>query len=57
MTDNKELAILTNAAGTVYYSKADENGKTIYSFTEDFADIWTEEDESAAESGSTPAKW
>ena len=35
----------TNAAGTVYFSTTDEDGQTIYSFTEDFEDIWTQEDE------------
>jgi hypothetical protein len=46
----------TNAAGTVYFSTTDENGKTIYSFTEDFEDIWTQEDQDAIDAGSTPSK-
>jgi hypothetical protein len=33
----------TNKNGIIYYSKTDENGKTMYSFTEDFEDIWTQE--------------
>ena len=46
----------TNATGTIYYSTTDENGQTIYSFTEDFEDIWTQDDQDAIESGSTPSK-
>jgi len=45
-----------NADGTPYYSTTDENGQTIYSFTKDFEDIWTQEDQDAIESGSTPSK-
>ena len=46
----------TNATGTPYYSTTDENGQTIYSFTETFEDIWTQEDQDAIDSGSTPSK-
>lgn len=35
----------TNAKGTPYFSKVTDDGETIYSFTEDFEDIWTQEDE------------
>ncbi len=40
---NNNMTIHTNTTGTVYYSKTDEDGQTIYSFTEDFDDIWTQE--------------
>ena len=43
--------------GNVYYSTTDENGVTIYSFTEDFEDIWTQDDQDAIEAGSTPSKY
>lgn len=46
----------TNANGTAYYSTTDENGQTIFSFTQDFEDIWTNDDQNAIESGSTPSK-
>jgi len=46
----------TNAAGTAYFSTTDEAGQTIYSFTEDFEDIWTQEDQDAIDAGSTPSK-
>ena len=42
--------------GTAYYSTTDENGQTIYSFSEDFEDIWTQEDQDAIDAGSTPSK-
>ena len=45
-----------NAAGTVYFSTTDEDGQTIYSFTEDFEDVWTQDDQDAIEAGSTPSK-
>jgi hypothetical protein len=35
----------------------EENGETIYSFNADFEDYWTQEDEDAIASGSTPAKF
>jgi hypothetical protein len=35
----------TNTAGVTYFSKVTDNGETIYSFTEDFEDIWTQDDE------------
>jgi hypothetical protein len=37
------MEIYINTNGIIYYSKTDENGQTIYSFTEDFEDIWTQE--------------
>ena len=37
------MTIHTNTTGTVYFSKTDEDGQTIYSFTEDFEDTWTQE--------------
>jgi nicotinamide mononucleotide (NMN) deamidase PncC len=46
----------TNPAGTVYFSTADADGQTVYSFTKDFEDIWTQEDQDAIETGSTPSK-
>ena len=45
-----------NAAGTVYYSAENENGQRVYSFTPDFEDIWTQDDEDAIVAGSTPSK-
>jgi hypothetical protein len=45
----------TNADGTPYYSITTD-GETIYSFTRDFEDIWTQEDQDAIDSGSTPSK-
>lgn len=47
----------TSSNGETYYSTTDENGDTIYSFSESFDDIWTQEDEDAINSGSTPAKY
>ena len=35
----------TNANGIAYYSTTDENGETIYSFAENFEDIWSQDDE------------
>lgn len=35
----------TNAAGISFFSKVTDEGETIYSFTEEFDDIWTQEDE------------
>ena len=36
----------TNPNGEDYFSKEDpENGETIYSFSEDFEDIWNQADE------------
>ena len=46
-----------NNNGTTYYSTTDENGHTVYSFSQDFEDIWTQEDQDAIDSGSTPAKF
>ena len=45
-----------NNNGTTYYSTTDDNGQTIYSFTVDFEDAWTQDDQDAIESGSTPSK-
>jgi len=45
-----------NASGTAYYSTTDENGQTIYSFSEDFEDIWNQEAQDAIDAGSTPSK-
>jgi hypothetical protein len=52
----KTIESHTNAAGTVYFSTANEDGQTIYSFTEDFEDIWTQDDQDAMESDSAPSK-
>jgi hypothetical protein len=46
----------TSPKGITYFSTTDENGQTIYSFSEDFEDIWTQDDQDAIESGSTPSK-
>jgi hypothetical protein len=45
-----------NHNGVTYYSTEDEDGQTIYSFTEDFEDIWTQEDQNAIKAGSTPSR-
>ena len=45
-----------NAAGIVYYSAENESGQRVYSFTPEFEDIWTQEDEDAIKAGSTPSK-
>ena len=52
----KTIETLKNQNGETYYSTTDENGQMIYSFTEDFEDIWTQDDQDAIDSGSTPAK-
>jgi hypothetical protein len=44
-TAMKNINTHTNANGIAYYSTADENGETIYSFTEDFEDTWSQDDE------------
>jgi len=46
----------TNANGIPYYSMDDDSGNRIYSFTRDFEDVWTQEDEDSIHSGSTPSK-
>jgi hypothetical protein len=46
----------TNAAGDTYYSMPDDEDGIIYSFSEDFADTWTQEDEDAIAAGSSPSK-
>jgi hypothetical protein len=53
----KTIKTHTNASGITYYSFTDESGETIYSFSQDFDDIWTQEDEDAMDAGSTPAKY
>jgi hypothetical protein len=45
----------TNANGETYYSTTDENGQTIYSFSEGFEDTWTQEDEDLYGAGSKTA--
>ena len=47
---------LTNSAGDIYYAMTDESGQTVYSWTDDFEDIWTQDDQDAIEVGSTPSK-
>ena len=44
-----------NAAGEIYYS-TEQDGETVYSFTDDFDDTWSQEDEDAIAAGSTPSK-
>ena len=39
------ITTYTNANGIAYYSTTNENGETIYSFTEDFEDIWSQDDQ------------
>lgn len=34
-----------NQNGITYYSTTDENGNTIYSWTPDFEDFWTQDDQ------------
>lgn len=34
-----------NHNGETYYSKTNEDGETVYSFTETFEDIWSQEDQ------------
>jgi len=40
-----EINTLTNANGETYFSKEDENGEMIFSFSENFEDTWSQEDE------------
>ena len=47
---------LTNSAGDIYYAMTDESGITVYSWTDDFEDIWNQDDQDAIEAGSTPSK-
>jgi hypothetical protein len=35
----------TNQSGDAYYSRTDENGEITYSFSESFADYWTQADQ------------
>jgi hypothetical protein len=46
----KIITIHTNAHGDEYYSTLNENGEAIYSFSENFDDVWTQEDEDAGQS-------
>ena len=39
------ITTYTTANGIAYYSTTNENGETIYSFTEDFEDIWSQDDQ------------
>lgn len=48
---HKTMNTHTNSLGIPYFSKTDESGKTIYSFSEDFTDTWDTETQS--EYGST----
>ena len=45
LIEAERLETKTNANGDVYYIDKDDNGKTICSFTPDFEDYWTQEDE------------
>ena len=51
------METLTNKNGIPYYRKLDGDTHQIYSFSLDFEDIWSEEDESAIEAGTTPSKF
>ena len=53
---HKKMTTHTNAAGTAYFSTTDENGQTVYSFSADFDDVWTQNDEDAINAGSAPSK-
>jgi hypothetical protein len=56
---NKNMTTIqchTNASGEIYFSTTNEDGETIYSFSKDFDDIWTQDDEDAIAAGSTPSK-
>ena len=35
----------TNENGTNYFSTTTDNGETIFSFTQDFADYWSKDDQ------------
>lgn len=45
MHNTNTITAHTNANGIPYFSKVADDGSTIYSFTEDFEDIWSQEDE------------
>ena len=49
-----EIDTYTNANGIEYYSTTDESGDTIYSFTKDFEDIWSQEDQDLEASRNSP---
>ena len=51
------MEIMTNKNGIPYYRKLDGDNHQIYSFSPDFEDIWSDEDESAIEAGTTPSKF
>ena len=53
---HKKMTTHTNAAGTAYFSTTDENGQTVYSFSADFDDVWTQNDEDAINADSAPSK-
>jgi len=53
----KNITTHANANGIKYYSTTDDDGLTIYSFTQDFEDVWTQDDQDAIDVGSTPAKF
>jgi len=40
-----EINTHTNPNGEKYFSKVGENGEIIYSFSENFEDTWSQEDE------------
>ena len=43
--EDNEINTHTNKNGEKYYSKEGENGEMIFSFSEDFRDTWSQEDE------------
>jgi len=43
----KTITTHTNKNGIAYFSTTDENGQTIYSFTQDFEDTWTQDEQDA----------
>jgi hypothetical protein len=51
------METLTNQNGEEYCSKINSDGQRIYSFSKSFNDIWSEEDEAAIASGTTPNKF
>jgi hypothetical protein len=44
----------TNHNGINYYSTTNENGETIYSFTTDFEDRWSQDDQDYQATKPTP---
>jgi len=51
------METFTNQNGEEYYSKINSNGQRIYSFSLNFEDIWTEDNEAAIANGTTPNKF